>query len=249
MTTIAYGAEADQVGDLFLPEASQAPLVCLFHGGFWRMPYGRDELGPMARDLSDAGFAVWNLEYRRVRPGRPGWPVTFHDVDAVLAQLPRLAESEPSIDLTRLALVGHSAGGHLAFWAATRAAGYPRAPRPAAVVGLAPILDLVAADATGLGDHAAAALLGGSADEVPERYAAASPRMLVPLGVLQYVFHGDADAAVPLQMSRDYVIAARRAGDDATCVVLNGTDHMAFVDPASEAHRRVRDCLREALRV
>ena len=246
MTTIAYGSGPDEVGDLFRPDASRAPLVCLFHGGFWRMPHGRDELTPIARDLAASGFVVWNLEYRRVGPGGHAWPATFQDIDALVAHLPRLAEAERQIDLTRLAFAGHSAGGHLAFWAAASALRHARAPRPRAVVGLAPILDLVAADAAGVGNHAVAALLGGGRDDVPERYAGASPRALLPLGLRQYVIHGDADTAVPVQLSRDYAVAADEAGDDVTCIVLPGGDHMAFVDPSSQAHHATRRCLLDA---
>lgn len=241
--TVAYGAGPDQVGDLYLPPASRAPLTCLFHGGFWRMPYGRDQLDPVAQDLCRAGFAVWNLEYRRTGAGGHPWPATFEDAEAILARLSGLAEVAPQLDLSRLALVGHSAGGHLAFWAGARAAGSVRVPRPAAVVGLAPVLDLEAAEAAGLGDHAAATLLGGSPAEVPARYASGSPRALLPLRLPQYLIHGEADTVVPAGLSRAYAEAARQAGDEVSCIVLPGVDHMGFLDPAGAAHRALRQCL------
>jgi len=243
MRTVAYGAAPDHVGDLFLPETARAPLVCLLHGGFWRMPYGREELSSVAHDLCGLGYAVWNLEYRRVGPGGHGWPATFDDVEAVLDHLPRLQAAEPRVHGTGVVFVGHSAGGHLAFWAAARAARTPGRVRPAAAIGLAPLLDLAAVHAAGLGDHAVEALLGGSPAALPSRYHEASPRALLPLGVRQYLIHGEADKAVPLHLSRDYELAARQAGDDVTCIALPGADHMGFLDTHSDGHRALCTCL------
>jgi len=248
MLTCSYGPRPDQVGDLYLPEVHQAPLVCLFHGGFWRMPYGRDELAPMAVDLQERGYAVWNLEYHRVAPGVAGWPTTFQDIDDLLAYLPALQQAHPVVDLRRMLFAGHSAGGHLAFWAASRLdrASLPRTS--ATVIGLAPLLDLVAAHAAGLGTHAVEAFLGASLAAVPDRYELASPRCLLPLHVRQYVLHGDADAAVPFEHSRSYVDDAQRRGDDATLLLLPGSDHMAFLDPASLAYDAFCRCLTQATR-
>jgi acetyl esterase/lipase len=240
MRTLAYGASPEQVGDLYIPETAAAPLVCLLHGGFWRMPYGREQLDDLARDLCASGLAVWNLEYRRVGAGGSPWPATLRDIQAILEYIPTVAQVAPTVKVSRRVLVGHSAGGHLAFWAATRAAGH-RQPKPEAVIGLAPILDLVAAHARGLGNNAAEAFLGGSPEFVPERYQEASPRAQLPLGVTQYIIHGDADVAVPVCLSREYADAARRAGDEATCIVLPDTDHMAFLDPRTEACRVLRE--------
>jgi acetyl esterase/lipase len=241
MQSIAYGPLPDQVGDLYLPATVGAPLVCLFHGGFWRMPYGRDQLHPMAIDLCTAGLAVWNLEYRRVGPGGSAWPATLEDVEAALGHLGVLQRAHPSLDLLRLCLVGHSAGGHLAFWAASQASRLPH--RPVAAVGLAPLLDLVAAASANLGNGAVQAFLGGPPAAVPERYQAASPAALLPLGVPQWVLHGETDAAVPPALSQAYVARAVAAGDHVTYVSLARTDHMTLIDPTSAAYRVVRECL------
>jgi acetyl esterase/lipase len=243
MRTTSYGSTPDQVGDLFLPSVPSAPLVCMFHGGFWRMPYGRSELTPIARDLCERGYAVWNLEYRRVGSGGHPWPATFSDVDASLAYLPHLQAAEPQLDLTRLVLVGHSAGGHLAFWAAARAQRAPHGVRPAAAIGLAPLLDLLAVHSAGLGNNAVEAFLGGPPTAVPDRYREGSPRALLPIGVRQFVIHGDADMDVPLHLSRNYESAAQEAGDQVTCIALPGVDHMSFLDPQGEAHRALCACL------
>ena len=243
MQTIAYGSAPDQVGDLYLPAASRVPLVCLFHGGFWRMPYGRDQLHPMALDLCEAGLAVWNLEYRRVGPGGTPWPATLEDVEGALSWLHTLRIAHPQIDLQRLSLVGHSAGGHLAFWAAARAAHLSQRLRPAAVVGLAPLLDLVAAANANLGNGAVHAFLGGSPTTVLERYRVASPAALLPLGVRQWILHGDEDDAVPPALSKSYGAQATAAGDEATWVPLPHADHMALIDPRSQSYQVVRQCI------
>ncbi len=247
MPTLSYGPGPDQVGDLYLPDRGAAPLVCLLHGGFWRMPYGRDQFDAVASDLRGRGFAVWNLEYHRMAEGESGWPGTFADLDAFLGFLPSLERSHPAIDLTRVAFVGHSAGGHLAFWAAARLGRAARPSLTAIAIGLAPLLDLVAAHHVGLGRGAVEQFLGGSPAEVPDRYEQASPRALLPLRARQIVIHGDADAAVPIGQSQDYVEAARRAGDDASLIALPGLGHMEFLDPHSPAHEALCRCLIAAI--
>ncbi len=246
MLTLPYGPHPDQVGDLYLPQVDHAPLVCLFHGGFWRMPYGRDQLHPIARDLSTVGLAVWNLGYRRVGPGGHPWPATLEDVEAALAFLPALQRTHPQVHLDRLFLAGHSAGGHLAFWAASRAKQLPFALAPLGVVGLAPLLDLAAVHAANLGDGAVELFLGGSPTDVPDRYQFASPRTLLPLGIPQYIIHGDGDVTVPARFSQAYSACAHSAGDDIRYDILPGVDHMAFLDPASTAHQHLRRWLQSA---
>lgn len=245
MQTIPYGPALDQVGDLYLPIRSRAPLVCLFHGGFWRMPYGRDQLHPMALDLRETGYAVWNLEYRRVGLGGTPWPATLQDIEAALTCLVALQQAHPLLDLDRVCLIGHSAGGHLAFWAGLHARRLMPS-RPPTVLGLAPLLDLEAAAAANLGNGAVHSFLGGSVADVPQRYQAASPAALLPLGVRQWILHGEADLAVPPAFSEAYAARATAAGDEVTYVPLAKTDHMALIDPTTDAYRHVRAILQMA---
>jgi acetyl esterase/lipase len=243
MQTIPYGSHPDQVGDCHLASAPHAPLICLFHGGFWRMPYGRDQLDPMARALAALGYSAWNIGYRRVGPGGSPWPATLDDVRNAVAFLPQLQQQHPALSLRRVIFIGHSAGGHLAFWAAAEASRRRLPYRPAGVVGLAPVLDLAAAYRTHLGDGAVADFLGGSPEEVPARYAAATPSAADAHGVPQWILHGQLDTAVPPAMSRAYVAAAHDAGTSITYEELREVDHMALIDPGSAAFPTLQACL------
>src|SRR5438105_2368060 len=139
-----------QEGDLYLPTRPGRSVVCLLHGGFWRTPYARDEMTPIARDLVARGYAVWNLDYRRLGDPGGGWPGTLEDVAAGIDHLADLAAEGVALNLQRVIVAGHSAGGQLALWSAARdrysgdGAAPPRV-RVAAVAGLAPVADLVEA--------------------------------------------------------------------------------------------------------
>ncbi|MFF3559358.1 alpha/beta hydrolase family protein [Streptomyces sp. NPDC002574] len=153
--TIAYGPEPSQVGELYLPEGDGPfPTVVLIHGGWWAAMSDRGQATPLAEDLVSRGFAVWNIEYRRIGEPGGGWPGTFDDVAAAVDAVPDL---DPAIDGGRVLVVGHSAGGQLAAWTAHRSTlpdGVPGARpklRPLGVVTLAGVHDLVAADEARLG--------------------------------------------------------------------------------------------------
>lgn len=245
---ISYGPLKAQEGDLYLPAGARLPVVCLLHGGFWRMPYGRDQMTAIAQDLFLQGFAVWNMEYRRLGEPSSGWPGTFDDVKMGINHLARLVADGLDLDLTRVAVVGHSAGGQLALWAAARqAADGPNHTEPrvriAAVAGLAAVADLVQAHILGMGGSAITELMGGTPAEQPARYESASPRALLPLGVPQLVLHGTADDVVPIETARAYTQAARDAGDKVEFHELAGAGHMDFLDPSSEAHTALRSWL------
>lgn len=242
--TVAYGPSPDQVGDLYLPMARRAPVICLLHGGFWRMPYARDHIAPLAMELRTRGFAVWNLEYRRVGAPGGGWPGTLEDVGRGidhLAELAAQAQGE-TLDLDRLTVVGHSAGGHLALWSAAGRSGphsalLPARVKPAAAVGLAPVADLRFAHEDRCGNGAVERLLGGSPMEVAQRYRIASPAERLPLGVPQLLIHGTGDEDVPVEISRRYARDARTAGDAVDFIELAAASHMDLIDARNAAGR------------
>src|SRR6185312_5870019 len=155
------------------------PVVVVLHGGFWRAAYGIELARPLAADLAAHGFAAVAVEYRRVGSGG-GWPETVLDVAAAVDALAPLEETA-GLDLAGVTLVGHSAGGHLAAWAAGRGRLPEHAPgaRPkieaTAAVLQAGVLDLVRGDEQRLGDGAVREFLGAGPAEAPDRYAAADP--------------------------------------------------------------------------
>jgi acetyl esterase/lipase len=248
----AYGPGTDRFGELWRPAGDGPwPVVALLHGGFWRARRTLELMRPLAADLAGRGLAAWNLEYRRVGQPGGGWPGTFQDVAAGLDHLAALAGREP-LDLDRLVVAGHSAGGHLALWSAARPglpAGAPGAgPRvvPRLAVSLAGVCDLAAGADDGLGEGAVAELLGATPGQNPARYRLASPLARLPLGVAQLLVHGDADTRVPVAQSRAYAAAAAAAGDPVELVELAGAGHMDVIDPASPAWAEVTRRLRRS---
>jgi acetyl esterase/lipase len=203
----AYGPGEHQFVDVY---RGAGPPVVLLHGGFWRSRIALDHIAPVAADLHARGHTVVNVEYRRV--GQAAWPGTLEDVEAAVRTV-----DGPAV------LVGHSAGGHLATWVASRVP-------VRGVVSLAGVLTLADAAREGIGDGAVRDFVGGSPDDVPERYALADPVARLPLGVPVRAVHALADDRVPFAISRAYVDAARAAGDDAVLVEVPG-DHFTLVDP------------------
>ncbi len=253
--SLSYGTGPAQNGDLYLPAgAHKAPVVVLVHGGFWTMPYDKGLMTPLALDLAARGYAAWNIEYRRLGADGGGWPGEFEDVANAVDHLHALEKSGMALDLGRVASVGHSAGGHFALWIAGRhhiAKGQPGAEprvRMKAAVGQAPVPDLVRGEAIGVGRGVVDRLLGGPPTEFPERYAAASPRALLPLGVPQLIVHGDADQIVPLELSRAYAADAKMAHDKIELKVLPAIGHFEHLDPKGVAWAPVVPFLDRVLR-
>jgi acetyl esterase/lipase len=232
--TITYGPDPAQRAELTRPAGGSRGVVVILHGGFWRAQYDLGLGRPLATSLVAAGWTAYNVEYRRVGNGG-GWPATFDDVSAAID---RLATIE-GIDTTKVITLGHSAGGHLAVWAAGRgtqsgpAWAHP-AVRITAAVSQAGVLDLGAATRLDLGDGAVQALMGGAVDD---RYALADPTTQLPLSVPVRCVHGSSDDIVPLSQSADYVERARRAGADAELTEVDG-DHFVVIDPDSAAWAR-----------
>ena len=231
--TYRYGSDPSQVADLHLPERGGHgpwPVAVVIHGGFWRARFDRTLMDAVCADLAAGGWAAWNLEYRRIgRGGTGGWPATFDDVGAGIDQL---ASIDAPIDVRRVVTIGHSAGGHLALWATTRAR-YQVALQGA--VGQAAVADLAQAARLGLSGGAATELLGGGPEEVPERYAAASPVQRLPFGVPTLLVHGALDDTVPVTFSLELHAAAVAAGDACDLVVGERDGHFEHIDPASAA--------------
>ncbi|MFF9101539.1 alpha/beta hydrolase [Streptomyces rubrogriseus] len=257
-STAGYGDHPDQVIDFYVPRGGTgpgeaAPVVVVLHGGSWRAPYDRRHISPFAGFLARRGFAVASVEYRRGAQGAAAqgtggdpvagrWPDTFDDVAAALDALPELVRQHlPRADARRVVLTGHSAGGHLALWAAARhllPADAPwRTDRPAplrGVVALAPIADFEVADKLDVCGGAARQLLGDG-ELFAERRPYADPALLLPTGIATTLVQGRADVDVPQAVAEAYADAAAKAGEVVGVTLLEDVGHYPLIDPAADA--------------
>ena len=248
-TPLRYGSDPSQYAVLHLPPGTAAtlPVVVVVHGGYWQSSYGLELGTPLAVDLTNSGVAALNVEYRRVGSGG-GWPMTFTDVAAAVELLPAAAQQAAGgrLDLARVVVLGHSAGGQLAVWVASRNRLQPPNPgagpkvRPIGAVSQAGVLDLVTAADQGLGGGAVPGLLGGTPATQAGRYATTSPAALVPASCPVVAVHGTADTTVPVEQSERYVRAATAARGNARLRLVEGADHFAVIDPEHPAWAVVR---------
>ncbi|MFD0638095.1 alpha/beta hydrolase family protein [Catenulispora yoronensis] len=209
---------------------------------------------PLAEDLAARGIAAWNIDYRRVGDGGGGneWRVTLDDVSASLDQLGAVSGEYP-LDTDRTALIGHSAGGHLALWLSSEF-------QVSAVVAQAGVCDLydAAHERLGLGSSreglkvldvpAAVEFLGGTPEQVPDRYAVASPSALLPLETPLLLVHGGQDDRVPVGQARAFADAAREAGDEAELAEFPEMGHFEVLDPRHESWARTLQFLAQRLK-
>ncbi|MFC4495852.1 alpha/beta hydrolase family protein [Streptomyces ovatisporus] len=216
--TVAYGEHPSQVVDFYGTDA-RGPRVTVLHGGFWREAYDRSHLSPFAAALAERGSRVELVEYRRTGGGG-GWPVTAQDVAAALEML-----GPPAV------LLGHSAGGQLALWAASE-----RDRAADRVVVVSPVADLERAHGLRLSNGAVSEFLGGAA-ELPGRLPEADPMRLLPRVPVE-ILHGTADDVVPLELSRRY------ANDWGTRLnLLPGVGHYAPFVPGTPAFGVLSDAV------
>jgi acetyl esterase/lipase len=256
-----YGDDPSQWGELFLPETpGTRGVVVVIHGGYWRSQYGAELGEPLARDLAMHGMPAWNLEYRRAGNGG-GWPNTFEDILAGIDKLRDIAGIH-GLGLEKVVALGHSAGGHLAVWAAGRSRlGQLGAADPdrqlrrknddgavhlTGVVSQAGLLNLAAAEKLNLSNGAVSNLLGGSSEKYPKRHKYVDPMSAIPLTVPVYAVHGSDDDDVPVSQSTSYAGAAKAAGAPIQLLNVPG-DHFSLIDPKAPAYRKCRDLLQELL--
>lgn len=244
---IPYGPGPLHFGDLWLPAdmsaaASKHTTIVFIHGGCWQSEYSLDHASYMAAALAAAGYVVWIPEYRRLGDDGGGWPGTFDDVAAAIDFLRILARSEPSVDTAHVVLSGHSAGGQLALWAASRhrspdAGGGQAGPlRASGVVALAGITDLAAYGAvSGSCNESVTPLLGGAPAEVGERYRAVSPIERLPIGVPIRLVHGDRDPIVPIAQAYAFAARAKTVGEHVDVTAITGAGHFDLIAPRTMA--------------
>jgi acetyl esterase/lipase len=250
---IAYGALPQQFGELRLPKGKGPfPLVVLLHGGCWLADFDYAHITPLAAALTRAGYATWTVEYRRIGDTGGGWPNTFLDAALAVDHLRELAKHHP-LDLRGVIFAGHSAGGQLALWLASRgkidatSPLYVRDPLlPAAVIGLAAITDLAEYRVGPPGScHASVdQLLGGTEQQQPARYAQTSPLALLPLTIPTWLLQGERDVVVSADSTRRY---AHAAGDKAHLIALPAAGHFEMVVPEGDSWAALLQALHEAI--
>jgi acetyl esterase/lipase len=228
---IPYGKDALQFGDIRIPHGpSPYPVVIFIHGGYWRNAYNLDHAGHLCAALTRAGVATWNIEYRRIGDAGGGWPGTLDDVLHGAEHVKALARRYP-LDLHRIVACGHSAGGQLALWLAAQMAVDLRGVAP-----LAAVSDLRRAWALQLGGGVVRQFLGGTPEQIPQRYDATSPIELLPISVPQRMVHGTDDPIVPFDMSERFV----KKSANAKLIALKGAGHFELIDPRAKEWETVR---------
>ncbi len=242
-TKIPYGPAPSNFGHLYVPSepSGRAPLVVLVHGGSWSTDYSLVVYTAFARLLAERGAVVWNVEYRRIEEDGGGWPGTGLDVVAALRALDgpvteRLATAGVVVDASNVSVVGHSAGGQLAVYAVAQIGARTDRYTISTVVPQSAVLDFTE---TGAFDRPSVeGLMRAPFDRIPDRYREASPSEQKPFDAAVAVIHTVDDDMVPIQMSRNYVAAARDRGQAVALYEVSGEGHEAFVEPRSAATRQ-----------
>ena len=252
---IAYGSDALQFGELRLPRGrGPFPVAVVIHGGCWISHFADlHQTNPLASALTQAGIATWNIEYRKIGDPGGGWPNMYRDVSRATDFLRTLAPQH-QLDLDRVVVMGHSAGGHLAMWVAAR----NRLPADSPLRLDAPPLPLRGAvnldgwpdldrviemRGTSCGEPALEGLIGGTLPAAEKNFRQASVTALLPLGVKQISLVRQDELE-----SHRYEVAARRAGDPIEVIALPEVAHMDFVAPPSAAWPAVEKAVRSLLK-
>ena len=241
---IAYGDEPFQFADLRLPKTpGPYPVVIIIHGGCWTSAFADlQNTSALADALRNVGFATWNIEYRREDNMGGGWPGTFNDIGNS-ADFLRNISSKYSLDLNRVIVMGHSAGGHLALWLAGRhklpstSPLYKKDPLVlSGVISLGGVPDLKIFRKHGeeiCNADVVGKLLGDNEERIETRYAEVSPIDLLPIGTRQILIYGDDDQAVPFTFGETYLQKAKRVGDSVKLMRVKYAAHHEYNVPNS----------------
>lgn len=243
---IFYGKDQLQYGELRLPSGEGPhPVLVFIHGGCWLSQFDISHSRKLVAAFTEAGIATWNLEYRRVGNPGGGWSGTFDDIANGVDHLRTLADKF-ELDLNRVVVAGHSAGGHLALWFGNRPEQWQSDLKPRAVFGLAPAADLEYLHGLGVCDNVVDRLMGGSPSDFPERYKMGSGSNRLPMDIPQYILLGEHDLDWT-PVGQRYVETARRLGNTPNVVNASESGHFEMIDPDSSTWPLVLQTARTAL--
>ncbi len=243
---LKYGNDVQQFGDLRLPKGTDLhPVLIVIHGGCWVSTFADlNFMSAFAEAFTEKGIATWNIEYRCIDKPGGGWPGTFQDVGNAVDYLRTIAKPY-HLDLNRVVVVGHSAGGHLALWAAAR----HKLPKNSILATNEPLQIRGVIDLAGPGDlesfiliekrvckeAVVTKLLGGTPSKISEAIPQGSPYAMLPLKVKQVLIIGDKDPTVPAELSKKYVTKAKEGGDDIRFILVEDVSHFEVIAPGSKA--------------
>lgn len=236
---IKYGSMHSQYGELYLPNGQTLGTVCLFHGGFWSMPYDLNQFDEICMALGNMGFSVWNIEYRRIGDPEYNWKSIFEDSVAAVAYLSEIKNQYPDLNLDNIYVIGHSAGGHLSIWLNTQQLHL----QIRKYIGLAPILDLRRAYAEGIGNGVTDRLLMDTPDEGMEKYQFASPIENNIKNGKEVIIHGELDDYVPCAWSEDYYKKMMGFNNEIEFIKIEKCGHMEFLEVDSDALKKILEQL------
>ncbi len=247
---LEYGTHPSQFGVLSIPPSSSpCPVVVTIHGGYWKSEHSLGQLTDITNDLNTHGYATWNIEYRRVGEIGAGFPGTFTDIIDAVNYL-NVIKHQFKIDLSNVIVLGHSAGGHLALWLASRVTSTTYFPNLTIdikkVISLSGITDLktmYAFQKENGRDNAISNFMGGDPITMNNNYLLGSPIELLPFNVEQVLIHGDFDNYVPVEQAISYYDKANEVGEKISIYIIPETDHFMVINPLSLAWKTVIDSL------
>ncbi|RNI28878.1 alpha/beta hydrolase [Rufibacter latericius] len=252
---IAYGTDSLQFGELRVPEGKGPfPVVVVIHGGCWLSQYNYQYMNHVSAALTKAGFATWNIEFRRVGNPGGGYPGTFQDIAQATDYVRELAKGYP-VSSKDVVVMGHSAGGHLALWTAGRkdlplsSPLYTKNPlKVKGVVSLAGIPDLTTySTEKGSCNAAVEKLMAGLPAAVPQRYAETTPSPALALKIPVRMIQGARDPIVPVSQAQNFVNHSSSRKNNAKVVLLPQAGHFDLVAPISPVWPTIEQAVRELL--